>query len=292
MNKIDILKVLYKNLEMQLKLNKKISNGSVLLAFIQQKSNSRFNNLDSSSQKFNRDLDPLIDELLKDGYIRDIHNDLSYAITAQGIWLIENEEILSFEDLVEFIDDKYFDISMSDKKLSDKEKVVIFSFICARAFSADYCIDLKKGDMVLNNVKSIIEKCYTLLADLNLIKSMDSNVLFGKGGNEHIVSHLIRHTDTIPKKTKSIFVARGEQKYYLNLCESGNVSQDRIIYLFKLIFENRMDLTQIERERISDLCLSISENEGIVIYDNIGSSFIVPKYNDLISDAITDAILD
>lgn len=290
--KLEILKILYSNILTNLKINKKFNDNSILLSFLQLKSNSRFGYLEQSAEDLSRVDNSIIQELINIGYIREAGEVGYYSITAQGIWKIENEEGITSYDIIDFIDKKFFNISLVDRGLTDKEKIILLSLISARAFSQNYAFDLKKGDTTLDSIKRIIDQSYELLYELNLINEMNEKALYGKRGNEHIVSHLIRHTDQLPKKTKSLFIAPGDQKYYLSLSKNGNLSEKKLVFLLKEIFEKRDFLDIEECEKIMDYCNKIVYDEGIHIYDNISESFATPMYDDCIYNSIISSVFD
>ena len=89
--------------------------------------------------------------------------------------------------------------------------------LTTRSISESGCMDLLKNDFTLRVWEKILKDCYLFLQKENIIKDMNDEELFGKYKIEDKVSHLIRDTDSIPKKTKCIFMAIGKQKYYLNV---------------------------------------------------------------------------
>jgi len=55
---------------------------------------------------------------------------------------------LDENDLIKFIDDNYFDLFETGKPISEKEKVILFGLLSARAFSEASSVDMRKGDSV------------------------------------------------------------------------------------------------------------------------------------------------
>jgi hypothetical protein len=233
----------------------------------------------------------IIDELKDEGCIREIGDELSYTITGIGIWEIEKNFNLSENQLIHFIDDKFFVAETQNKELNDKEKIVLFSFIAIRAFSNESCINLKKSEKMKESMKRIIDASHKTLLDLDII-TMDYSRLYGKKGNEHIVSNLIRHTDKLPKKTKSIFFAPGDQKYYLNLSNNGKIDRQEFLWLLRKIItrEKLVDLSQLDK--LINFLNSISFSEGYLIYDNIDKTFINHETDTLIEESLKDLIFN
>ena len=77
--------------------------------------------------------------------------------------------------------------------------------IAARAFSSESAIDLKTSDKTLDVMREIIDGTYKLLSSLKVVTKLQIEELYGKKGNEHEVSNLIRHTDSLPRLTRGIY---------------------------------------------------------------------------------------
>ena len=141
----------------------------------------------------------MLDELLGAGWVREAGEASRYSITALGLWEIErNDGLLDEAGLLEYLDSKYFDLFGGSPRLKDRERVVLLALIAARAFSDKSCVDLLKDSHTMDGWRTILEKSYQLLFSLGFVAKLDETALFAAKGNEHPVSHLIRHTDALP----------------------------------------------------------------------------------------------
>lgn len=285
-----ILNKLYDNLKTNLVLDNKLKKKSILISFIELKSNSRYRYIIDSAQELNQYNKSDINELINNKLIRETENINNYAITGKGIWSIEGDSLISIEGFIEYIDNKYFDIAISNEKITDKEKVILFSLITARSFSEASAISLKNDSLVLDSCKRIIDNSYLILYEFKIIKEI--NNLFGKKGNEHIVSHLIRHTDALPKKTKGIYKASGNQNYFLEIVENDDIINiDKLCYIIQCIVSSNTYIKFNDILSIFENCKIISYNEAAYLNTNLNKSFINPYYDDIIKNAFEEVIL-
>lgn len=286
------LKRFYDKLYETLLFDKKLKQDSVLISFLEIKSNHRYRALESTAISAQKIPEIILMDLKRSNFIRPSDEINKYTITAKGVWEIEKKKTNVTEDLiVDYIDKKFFNVHLSNKSLSDREKIIIFSMISARTFSEESPIDLKKDEYALDAWKRIIDHSYAKLYEMKQIKKMSDEEIFGKQGNEHKVSHFIRHTDSLPKKTKGVYKAKGKQKYYLDLYSKDSISKESLSYLFNIIFSKTKDIQAENVKEIYDSCLKIAYEEALYIYDIEKHLFTSPEYDDVIRDAIRDAIL-
>lgn len=297
MDKERILETLYDNLETQLTVNRKKKMDSVLLSFFNMKSNTRLEMIRESSEKFDHAHLKLIESMVDEGLVRE-EEDGSVTITGKGIWKYENERFLSVDQLILYIDDKFFSAKSNTKKLlTSKEKVILLSMIALRAFSLDYCLDLRKSDNSLNTIEAVTEDVYDLALDIGLIKDLEKENLFGKEGNEHKVSNLYRHTDDLPKMTSFIFRAPGNQKYFLDVKkeEVNEIDENKLAKLISKILEKH-DIVIEEGNnhviRLIDKLQHIAYEQGIGIYETPSESYISPDYDSTIVRSIEMGIFE
>jgi len=281
-----ILKKLYNNLKTNLEVDNKLKSQSILISFVDLKSNARFRYILGSaldlSQYDRRD----INELLNNKLIRETEDVNSYAISGKGVWFIEENTILSINHFIDFIDNKYFDLAINNNNITDKEKVILLSLITARAFSEATAINLKNDYLILDSCKRIIDNSYLILNEYGIVKKI--NNLYGKKGNEHIVSNLIRHTDILPKKTKGIYMAPGNQKYFLDIVHNDNISIDKLSYIIKCVLPKDIEYNDVLS--IFEKFKTNSYNEAVYLNNNLNNSFINPHYDDMIKNAFEEAI--
>lgn len=286
------LKRFYDKLYEHMLMENKLKNNSILLSFLDVKSNVRYRALDYASISSHKVPRPILVNLLRNNLIRPSDELNKYTITAKGVWSIEkNKNSITEEMIIEYLDSKFFDVYLGNKTLTDKEKIILFTMISARTFSKNSPIDLKKDEYALDAWKRIIDKCYKKLYEMRIVKKMNEEKLYGKKGNEHIVSNLIRHTDSLPKKTKGIYKAAGRQKYYLDIYSKDIISKESLIYIIDLIFNSRKDLHMEDIDEINTFCTKIAYEEAPYIHDIEKHVFTSPEYDDIIRNAIKEALL-
>lgn len=271
------------------KNRKKLDKGSIFISFLNVKSNVRGDLLRQSAIESFQFLPDIIMYLENNGLIRETETAGQYVISAKGVWEIEkNNNVLNEAILLEYLDDKLFNLCKSaEKPLSERLKVVLLSMIAVRVFSIDSPLDLKKtSEKTLNAVKDTVDESYNILKSLNLISKLDTVDLYGKPGNEHPVSNLLRHTDELPKVTRGIFKAPGNQKYFLDVYKNGQVSKDNLKYLFEKILGDKK-LQDSELISLSDFCCKIAHEKSIYLFDDIKNYiFSKSKYDDVIKDTL------
>ncbi len=279
------LRRFYTDVRDRLLLVKKLRGESVLISCLQVKKNVRYRLLsDASIDEFGVPRKELQD-LLAGGFIRESAEMSRYSITAKGIWEIETEEgILNERRLLEYLDHKNFDLFGKKLKLTSKEKVIVLSLLAARAFSETSCVDLKKDDATMNGWKRVIEKAYELLRSRGLISDLEREKLLKTDGNEHAVSHLVRHTDALPRKTKGLYTAPGKQRYYLDLYDEKEIPVDRIALMFRLVFEGDLDLDGMDQ--VLKLCNTVAYDDAILVFELGSHVFSNPSFDEVVKEGL------
>jgi len=242
--------------------------------------------------KGRKDRYTLLSDVARDSLIRPSDEINKYTITAKGVWTIERgKQKIAEDSLIDYLDTKFFDVYLGNKTLTDKEKVIILSMVSARSFSENSPIDLKKDEYALDAWKRIIDKSYNKLHEMKLVEKMNNDQLYGKKGNEHIVSNLIRHTDSLPKKTKGLYKAAGQQKYYRNLYSDKKLSKEALGFIISMVFGSKKNIQIGNLDEINEFCLEIAYEEAPYVYDIENHIFALPKYDDVIRNAIREALL-
>ncbi len=269
----------------------RLRGGSLLVSCLEVKNNVRFALLSEASIGSESTDAQTVSELASKGLIRETDEPGRFTITAQGIWEVEStEQVLDVAALIDYLDRKNFAL-FSKAHLTDKEKVVIFCLIAVRAFSENSCVDLHLDDATMEAWRGIIEKSHDLLLQLNVVPNLTRGELLRTKGTERPVSHLIRHTDALPRKTKGIFRAPGRQRYFLDLFDGVNIPLERLSFLFRLIFEGNLGVAGMET--VLDFCRTTAYDDAIQVFDfsggRAGSSehlFAKPAYDDVIREAL------
>jgi hypothetical protein len=254
-----IYQKLYDTLE---KNNKKITKKSLILTFFNIKSNDRNQLLREGAIQGFKIPATVMSYLEKNNLIRQTDEAMFYSITAKGIYEVEcKKEVINNDIFLNFFDKKFFNpFKLSEKSLSEKQKIIIFSMIAIRSFSEDSALDLKKSEKTLNAIQDVINSTYNKLKSLKLIPKLKFDNLYGKKGNEHPVSNLIRHTDELPKLTKNVYKALGNQKYYLDLFSNNSFLKNNLNLLFEKIFDDKK-LQILEVEDLSSFCNKIDSEK-------------------------------
>lgn len=279
------LRRFYTDVRDRLLLDRKLRGESVLISCLQVKKNVRYRLLsDASIDEFGVPSRELQD-LLAGGFIRESAEMSRYSITAKGIWEIETQEgILNQQRLVEYLDRKNFDLFGKKPRLTNREKVIVLSLLAARAFSETSCVDLKKDDATMNGWKHVIEKAYELLRGLGLIPDLKRENLLKTEGNEHAVSHLVRHTDALPRKTRGLYRAPGKQRYYLDLYDERDIPVAKIAFMFRLVFEGGLDLDGVDR--VLKFCNTVAYDDAILVFELTSHIFSNPSFDGVVKEGL------
>lgn len=258
---------MHEELKRCLAVNGKLIDDSVIISFLNIKSNGRLSLLDESAFELHS-FNGAHKEYLDNNLIQKVGPGTTYCLTAQAIWQQEKSILVDNELLVDFLQRKIFNCPTEDVFLTEKERVILLAFILGRAFSSHASMDLKLGDQFLNNWEAIIVRSYDLLTELHCIIKLKRKDLFGRQGNEHPVSNLIRHTDPLPKKTGLLFNALGDQKYVLKLAKDDTemISEVNLTLMFSLIFDRQTTLSLAETDKIADVCIQTANNIGILCH--------------------------
>lgn len=286
----ELLQRYYRGYRDQLELQRKLKGDSALLSSLGVKNNVRYRILaDGAIARFKVD-SALLDELIQHRYVRQTAKVSDYTITARGIWEVEQREgILTPDLLVSHIDKKEFDLFGGEARLTERDKVIVLALIAARAFTEKSCVDLLKDRSTTDGWREILERSFELLKSLRIVSKLDNDELFRAKGNEQSVSNLVRHTDTLPRKTRGLFVAKGRQRYHLNLVEFGALSVDGLSFLFQAIFEGRLPVEGIDT--VFSFCRDVAYGDSIHVFDMASHEFAKPSYDGPIREGLSTSLI-
>ena len=279
---------LYDNL---IRRKKKIVNDSILITFLKLTSNNRFRLLTESTLPAYKLDKTILKELVTKKLIRGTDRLSHFVITAKGIWEVESKNgSINNNKLLEFLDNWLFNYYHdSEKPLSEKEKVVLFAMIAARAFSKDSAVNLRKSETIKDKWGELLNKSLEKLRALGIISKLEGNELFKKQGNEHPVSGLFRRTNNLTKKIKGIYKSPGGKIlgsiYYLDISIGGDLSKDKLKYLFKRVLGS-VDLTPTKMNELDNFCRDTAHKENIYLFDTNTHLFSKPKYDKIIRDIL------
>lgn len=276
--------LLYNNLERK----KKPTSNSIILSFLKMSTNSINEIMTASVRNSSKIPKDILDSLLSEKLIQSSDDINSFIITSKGVWAIEKEKgTINEEILLNYINDKYFTEEI--KPLTDKEKIILFSMISVRAFSEKSAVDLKKNKYIPDKWKSIIDASAEKLNSLGYVSKESVTSLYGKAGNEHVVSGLFRRNNDIPRKIKGIYKFTGEKKYYLDIYDESRICEEKLSYLFWAIFQG--NISSQKRDEIVTFCNEISNNMSIFVFDSSKHIFSMPAYDIFIKDCLMDSII-
>jgi hypothetical protein len=272
-------------------LNYRLIDNSLLITFLKAQSKKRYELLSESAISIIKFKKNTIDILISDNYIRATEQNGKYTITAKGIWLVELNNGMEYEEIINYIDKEYFNLFNSNENIQDKEKVVLFSMILIRSFSEKSALDFHNGQHTIDSWKEILDKTGSFLVEHNVIKNYPGN-MYGKGGNEDPAIYLQERVNSLFKNSRGIYKTPGNRKYYLQLDitsdndgNSCSIDKCNLIFLFWLIFKDKITFENFEV--ISDFCNQIAYEMSIHIYKEIGEHyFLNPDHDDIIREAL------
>ena len=152
-------------------------NPSIIIILLKMTRNNRVRILNEASTVPSTSKD-VLEYLRKQNYIRPTMAFSKYTLTAQGIWEIENAlKYVSLEKLLEYIDSGMESVV---KKLSDKEKVILFTLLSLRAFSQSTPLT-RITDIQKEKSAEIMIKCADFLHNMGVISTTSEQIF--KGGN-------------------------------------------------------------------------------------------------------------
>lgn len=290
----DYLKRFYCLLRDNLQREKSLKASSILISFLETRSASRYKLLSNSTIPSHLVPKETLMSLLTKKQIQVLGDIGTYAITAKGAWDYEQDAgLMSEESLLSYINEKFFSgkypASSIKSDLDDREAVILFAMISARAFSDKSSVDLKKNDIVKEKWQEVLEKSCDLLHKLHAIIKLKKEDFLSKTGNEHVVSSIFRHNNHSVQKTRGIYAYRGNYEYYLDLYRDSSFSQEKLSYLFWKIFKGNISLDSVDS--IIEYCNEISRRESIYLFDMKDHVFSMPTYDSLLRDCLLDSVI-
>lgn len=268
----DILDALYNRIKDSMISDKKYVDDSIILSFLNVKSNARLNYLRDGScdaGAFGDDLSYLIDE----GYVTPSSEPRRYCLSAKYVWDRERDVLMNGEGLLNYLETKVFLADKKNKKLSERHKVIVLFMIICRMVDPNTQLNLKENDAILDRCEELLLDSYDILLDLKVIVKLRREDLFGAHGNEHKVSNLLRHTDAI-NKSGVPFRAPGKQTYYLDIAENGIISKQSLKLSLQKVLECDRQLTLKETDCLYDRMSDLSNTKAIYINEQEENAYL------------------
>ena len=222
----------------------------------------------------------LIEQALSDGMIK-LKEPNVYILTAKGAWTVETECLkYSIDDLLEKIDEKKFGTHGKNKKISDKNKVILLSLISLRAFSKE-TVASYRDNTALEAFWNALSESAAFLLDGKIISAKFTE-MYNESGSKGKFGTLFGEIDKLAGPTCGIFVP-GLSKYYLDFAnEDGDLNKDKISRIFEVIFEEiPISLT----ESLINFCFHISRKYGVLLSDS-EVSYCSSKWDNVIKRCI------
>lgn len=271
--------------------NKRIINNSALLTLIRMNSNDSFKVISNASLSFPSssfsDLEPLITyDLITKLDVPEKRGE--YVITITGLWYIESRRNgLSINSILHTLQQDRFSFQVSNRPLSDLEKVIVFSLLSIRSFSENVSMNLNTDELCNKWSTVISEVISPYLLRNKVIKNKP--ILSQKSGNQHPVAYAMRHANNLPKKTNSIFCPSKKNQYYLALeIDDHNKSKEQIAFLIKSVFGN---INSIDKnEEIKEFLCNSAYNLSSPIVPTF--QYISFEWDKVIQEALDQGFLD
>ena len=204
----------------------------------------------------------LIDRALSDGMVQ-LKEPNVYVLTAKGAWAVETEFLgYSIDNLLEKIDKDRFGNNDKNEKISDKNKVILFSLMSLRAFSEE-TVASYRDDTTEEIFWSALSKSAAFLLENKIINTKFTD-MYNDSGSKGKFGSLFGEIDKLTPSTRGIFVPKSS-KYHLDVTEeNGDLNKDKICFIFEKIFEE-IPLSLIDS--LNDFCFDISRKYGTLLSD-------------------------
>ena len=232
-----------------------------------------------------------VKSLVKSNYLMAADCPDCYTLTAKGLFEVEERlELINKEKLLDNIQVKYFDIFNNGSKLTDKEKIVLFSLICSRSYSITSCMKLESFGSENDIWMTIFRKCSTFLKNLQLISDIPNAITQEVDNYDVPLMYLMSHINELQKKTNNLYSFTKSRCYYLDLEKDGKISTQHLIQLFAKIFTYVLDEHKIEQ--VHEFINSISNNELMKMSEHKGMDFSKPEIDLILEKSLQEAILE
>lgn len=233
-----VLMQMYERYEKELKDGNKYRKNSVLFSILKMTNNNRHKFHRAVAEEF-IDL-PTALYLIDIGLIRETDEKGKYSFTGRGLEYTE-VEILCRKDYFDALDSEYFDV-FENISINDRERIILLTMFALRTFSSKATIDMSESTGVRDAWWKIMLEINKLLLENDVIDASNSLESYGdKELYEHKASHMIRHSDILPRATKGIFSKTGKSEYYLSIFENDIPKMDKLVNILELIFEKKHD---------------------------------------------------
>ena len=235
-----------------------------------------------------------LERLIKLNYLEYMDQKMKVTLTSLGIWESENQlKIINSKQLLGFIENKWFNCFSEDKKpLSDREKVILFTTLATRAFSKDSAVDLRNEKYYTGWADAVSLACDFLYKNKIISDKKTKDIVLPdpqKRTSLHPILHFFRYSEYLPKQTNEIYIAKGNNNYYLNIYQDSQFNIDSLVFLFGIIFQDKMNFELMDK--VYDFCQKTSYDISVKVFPPHKHIFSTPDYDDLIRTALRKLIV-
>ncbi len=267
-------------------LNLKKCGNSLLFYLLKSNANVRLETL-RKSEKISIDSEDA--ETLKGhGLIRNGTRLDRFILTARGVWQCDKVIIGGEDALIDIFDSEYFEIH--EKHLSDKLKVVLATAIASRTYSNKALISMRVENDLRDRWWTLFQDMSQFLYNNGIIKTDPISNYKSSSSIEDRCSDVIRHTDSIPRATRSIFSKTGKNGYYLDILDKSGVPDiEKLAYVISVVFEDNLTSDNIDTMTRYMTIFSRSKVVGIA-GNTFEESYDDASYDWMIRDAFKMAL--
>jgi len=173
-----------------------------------------------------------------------------FSISIRGIAFVEfyNEtnEIneAKFFDFLSKMDNEFFTklMEISAGKLDFREKTVVLALLGVGFCASDFFLDLKNPSTA-KVWQEVLIKCAEFLKVEGFI-SQDPSAIWIASGNEEKASAVMRRQRKLPLKISNLYKTPGKSRYYLDLFEDKMLSDNKVFFIYRSLFEKNLDYEQ------------------------------------------------
>lgn len=266
----------------------RIIKGSIFITLIKLPVNRVSKVLKESALSTQAFLESNLRELLTLGYIcesNEVGQD-TFNITALGIWTVETQKNkIEVMKLISFFQETKFSKDVSNRPLTDQEKIILLSMVAIRNFDSKSAMNLqdrKRNDywiVIFNQISShLFEK--------RLIRS--NEWIPNQAGVEHPVSYILRRAQDLPQKTRHIYQNERDYRYYLNICQDVENANGKLRTLISLIYKQIASKKEIKE--ILSFLNDIAYNQGAIVSESL--EYINPDWDSILEEALLDFYFD
>ncbi len=274
-----VLRQMYDSCKKWLMDNNKYRGNSVLFSIIKMTNNARHEFFRETAYEY---IDfPTSSSLIEQGLIRETDSESSYSFTGVGLHYTEMN-ILGNNNYFNALDSEYFNV-FEDISINDRSRIILLTMVALRTFSDKAAVDMKESTGIADSWWEIILNINDLLVKYDVISASSSlreNTI--KSKTEHPASHLIRHSDTLNRATKGVYINKSSN-YYLSIFENGRINIDKLSNILKLIFEKQQD--SLVLNHFSSEMRSFCRIHGLDVASSFQEDYFDSKYDDDISGA-------